>query len=77
MASSPTERMFLRQKSIYYKKKKKNLEELVEKLKKEYDEEVKTMDGKTRYDYKTKKHVPIKPKQDFSVAALRKFYTDL
>ena len=33
--------------------------------------------GKTNYDYKQKKHVPIKLKQGFIAAAVRNFYTDL
>ena len=35
------------------------------------------MDDKTRYDYKRKKYVPMKPKQGFLVAAVRKFNIDL
>ena len=37
---------------------------------------MKAIDSKTRYAYKTKKHFPMKPKQDFLAAAVRKFYTD-
>ena len=54
----------------------KELGELVEKYKKEYDKEVNALQGKT-YDYKRKKHVPIKPKQGFLATAVRKFYGDL
>ena len=39
--------------------------------------ELKELEGKTRYDHKRKKHVPIKPKQVFIAAAVRDFYTDL
>ena len=33
--------------------------------------------GKTKYDYKRKKHVPMKPIQGFIAAAVRNFYADL
>ena len=56
---------------------KKELGELVEKYKKEYDKEVKALQGKTHYDYNRKKHVPIKPKQWFLAAAVRELYSDL
>ena len=39
--------------------------------------ELKELEGKTRYDHKRKKHVPMKPKQGFIAAAVREFYTDL
>ena len=55
---------------------KKELGELFEKYKKEYDNEVKALQGKTHYDYKRKKHVPIKSKQGF-LAAAREFNSDL
>ena len=55
-------------KSIVWQKKKE-LGELVETYKKEYDKEVKALQGKTRYDYKRKKHVPIKLKQGFLATA--------
>ena len=48
---------------------KKELGDLVEKYKKEYDKEVKALQGKT-HDYKRKKHVPIKPKQGFLATAV-------
>ena len=56
---------FVRGKEKYSLAEKKELGELVEKYKKEYDKEVKALQGKTHYDYKRKKHVPIKPKQGF------------
>ena len=37
----------------------------------------KTPGGKTHYDYKRKKRVPIKPKQGFFAAAIGEFYSDL
>ena len=52
---------FVRSKQKYILAEKKEQE----KYKKEYDKEVKTLQGKTHYDYKRKKHVPIKPKQGF------------
>ena len=42
-----------------------------------YDKEAKALQRKTHYDYKRKKHVPIKPKQGFFAAAVREFYSDL
>ena len=41
------------------------------------DKELKKLKGKTRYDHKRKKNVPIKPKQGFIAAGVREFYTDL
>ena len=55
---------------------KKALGELVEKYKKEYDKEVKVLQGKTYYDYKRKKTRLIKPKQGFLATAVREFYSD-
>ena len=49
---------------------KKELGDLVEKYKKEYDKEVKALQGKT-HDYNQKKHVPIKPKQVSCNSCLR------
>ena len=63
---------FVRSKQKYILAEKKEQE----KYKKEYDKEVKTLQGKTHYDYKRKKHVPIKPKQWFLAAAVREFYSD-
>ena len=68
---------FVTGKEKYSLAEKKELGELVEKYKKEYDKEVKTLQGKTHYDYKRKKHVPIKPKQGFLATAVREFYSDL
>ena len=50
---------------------------MVEKCKKEYGKEVKSLQGKTHYDHKRKKHVPIKPKHGFLATAVREFYSDL
>ena len=58
---------FVRGKEKYRLAEKKELEELVEKYKKECDKEVKTLQGKTHYDYERKKHVPIKPTQGFQL----------
>ena len=68
---------FVKSKEKYSLEEKKELGELVEKYKKEYDKEVKVLQGKTHYDYKRKKHVPIKPKQGFLATAAREFYIDL
>ena len=51
---------FVRGKEKYSLAEKKELEELVEKYKKEYDKEVKVLQGKTHYDYKRKKTRPNK-----------------
>ena len=56
---------------------KLELAELVEKLKKEYDLEVEKNKRKTKYDYKRKRHVPIKPSTGFIGKAVRQFYGDL
>ena len=56
---------FVRGKEKYCLAEKKEVVELVEKYKKEYDNDVKALEGKTHYNYKQKKHVPIKPKQEF------------
>ena len=50
---------------------------MVEKYKKEYCKDVHAPQRKTYYDYKRKKHVPIKLKQGFLVTAVREFYSDL
>ena len=47
---------------------------MVEKYKKEYCKDVHAPQGKTYYDYKRKKHVPIKLKQGFLATAVREFY---
>ena len=46
---------FVRGKEKYSLAEKKELGKLVEKCKKEYDKEVKALQGKTHYDYKRKK----------------------
>ena len=56
---------------------KKALGELVDKCKQKYEEDVKALQGKTTYDYRTKKHVQKKPKQGYLAAAVREFYSDL
>ena len=67
---------FVSCKEKYRKTKKKELGELVEKYKKEYVKKVKVLKGKIHYDYKQKKHVQIKPKQEFLATAVRTFYGD-
>ena len=68
---------FVRGKGKYSLADKKEIGELVEKYKKKYDKEVTTLQGKTHYDYKRKKYVPIKPKQGFLATAVCEFYSDL
>ena len=77
MESSQTERKFVRQKENHPLQEKQKLGALVEKLKKECDKEKKALDGKTWYDYKRKKRVPMKPKERCLAAAVTKFYTKL
>ena len=43
-----------------YIQEKQDVGEIVEKLKKEYNQESKTLDSETRHDYKRKRHVPMK-----------------
>ena len=47
--------------SSYSNQEKLELAELVQEMKEEYDLEVEKNKGKTKYDYKRKRHVPIKP----------------
>ena len=53
------EKTFVRGKEKYSLAEKKELGELVEKYKKEYDKDVKVLQGKTHYNYKQKKQVYI------------------
>ena len=48
------EKTFVRGKEKYSLAEKKELGELVEKYKKEYDKEIITLQGKTHYDYMQK-----------------------
>ena len=50
---------------------------MLEKYKKEYDKEVKALQGETHYEYKRKKPVSVKPEKGFLVTAVREFYSDL
>ena len=77
MAASGDRKRFTRAKEQYSLSEKRELGELVSKHKEKYDNEVKELEGKTRYDYKRKKHVQLKPQQGFLAAAVREFYTDL
>ena len=52
-------------------KKKSELGELIFNHKEKYGKELKELEGKTRYDHKRKRHVPMKPKQGFIAAAVR------
>ena len=47
------------------------------KYKEDYDKELQNLEGKTLYDYKQRKHVPMKPKQGFLATTVREFYTNL
>ena len=61
----------------YNNEEKLELGELVEKCKEEYNAEVKRNKGKTKYDAKRKRRVPIKPSTGYVAKAVRSFYTDL
>ena len=50
---------------------------MVENHNKGCDKKVKSLQGKSHYNYKRKKHIPIKPKQGFVATAFREFYSDL
>lgn len=78
MATNSTKRLFKRaERSQYSNEEKLELGKLVEKFKEEYDAEVKKNQGKTKYDAKRKRHVPIKPTTGYVAKAVRFFYTDL
>ena len=69
-------RSFVRSEKNLYSNEEK-LAELVERLKRDYDNGKKLNAGKTRYDSKRKKHVPVIPQGGFVAKAVRIFYTDL
>ena len=77
MAESSALKRKFNQKDKYTLAEKQELGQLVEKCKKEHDEEVKKLNGKTCYDYKRKKHVLVTPKQGYLAKACRSFYDDL
>ena len=56
---------------------KKELGESVNEYEEKYDKELKDLEGKTNYNFKRKKYVPMKPKQGFMAAVNSKFYIDL
>ena len=47
--------------AVYKNDEKLELAKVVEKYKKQYDEEVEKNHGKTRYNYRRKRHVAVKP----------------
>ena len=61
----------------YSNEEKLALGELVCKYHEEYEAEIKRNTGKTKHDFRRKKHVPIKPKCGYLAKAVREFYTDL
>ena len=77
MAGAQSEKCFVCKQEMHTSAEKKEPRELVNRYKEKYDKELKDLEGKTNYDYKRKKHVPMKPKQGFIAAAVRNFYTDL
>ena len=57
----------------YSNEEKLELGKLAEKFKEEYDAEIKRNEGKTKYDTKRKRHVPIKPSTRYVAKAIRSF----
>ena len=51
--------------TVYKNEKKLELAKVVEKYKKQYNEEVEKNYGKTKYDYRRKRQVAVKPKLGF------------
>ena len=62
---------------LYKDDEKLELAKAVGKYKKQYDEKVKKGHGKTKYDYRRKRHVVVKPKWSFYSKAMREFYTGM
>ena len=60
--SQENSRKFARVNEKYSLAEKRELGELIQKYKEVYDKESKELEGKTKYDYKRKKHVQVKPK---------------
>ena len=48
--------------AVYWNDEKLELAKVAEKYKKQCDEEIEKSHGKTKYDYRRKKHVAVKPK---------------
>ena len=65
------------EKGKYSHEEKLELAELVKKCNGEYDAEVAENKGKTKYDSKRKKHVPIMPTTGYVAKAVRTYYSDL
>ena len=71
-------RSFVRsEKNLYSNEEKLELAELVERLKRDYDNEEELNAGKTRYYSKRKKHVPVIQQGGFVAKAVIIFYTGL
>ena len=64
---------FERVKETYTNEEKLELAELVEKYKREYDAVCENNKGKTKWNSRRKKHVPIKPTRGFVARAVREF----
>ena len=65
------------EKSSYLNEERLQLAELVEQFKKENLKEKETLEGKTRYEKKCKKHVPVATHGNFVAKAARKFCSNL
>ena len=63
--------------TVYKTEKKLELAKVVEKYKKQYNEEVEKNYGKTKYNYRRKRQVAVKPKLGFCSKVVWEFYTDM
>ena len=72
-----TQRKYKRNYAKYLLDEKKAFGKLVAKYKTEYDDEVKRLRGKTRWDGKRKQHVDLKPKEGYISKSVRNFCADL
>ena len=64
------------EKSSYSSEERLQLAKLVEQFKEEHLKEQETLQGKTRYDKKRKKHVPVVTHGNFVAKVVRKCYSD-
>ena len=63
--------------AVYNNDEKLELAKVVEQYNKQYDEEVEKNHGKTKHNYRRKRHVAVKPKKGFYSKAVREFDTDM
>ena len=63
--------------AVHKNDEKLELAKVVEKCKHQCNEEVEKNHWKTKYDYRQKRHVAVKPKWGFHSKVVREFYTDM